>query len=140
MALSAQAPQPLDKIEVIRLLTNPLFAQNEVADVVRRSCVAFRPTERDWADLRNAGASGEVIATVAACTHGRSEAPPAAPPAAAPRPRWPSRHDPWSRTPAPPRARGSSCIGVACPSARIAVTLRGSSAVGLQRDASGHDE
>src|SRR3989449_11310219 len=65
--LAAQAPPPLDKTELIRLLTNPLFAQTEVADVVRRSCLTFHPTERDWADLRSAGAGGEVIAGAAAC-------------------------------------------------------------------------
>src|SRR5213596_3171624 len=69
---AAQAPPPLDKTELIRLLTNPLFAQGEVADVVRRSCLTFRPTERDWADLRNAGAGGEVIASAAACDNRRS--------------------------------------------------------------------
>jgi hypothetical protein len=68
----AQAPKPLEKIELIRLLTNPLFAQSEVAEVVRRSCVGFRPTERDWSDLRNAGAGGEVIASVTACDNRRS--------------------------------------------------------------------
>ncbi len=65
--LAAQSPPPLDKTELIRLLTNPLFAQTEVADVVRRSCLKFHPTERDWADLRSAGAGGEVIASAAAC-------------------------------------------------------------------------
>src|SRR5207247_2465561 len=65
--LPAQPPPPLDKTELIRLLTNPLFAQTEVADVVRRSCLTFHPTERDWADLRSAGAGGEVIASAAAC-------------------------------------------------------------------------
>ncbi len=65
--LAAQSPPPLDKTELIRLLTNPLFAQTEVADVVRRSCLTFHPTERDWADLRSAGAGGEVIASAAAC-------------------------------------------------------------------------
>src|SRR5438105_5211325 len=65
--LMAQSPPPLDKTELIRLLTNPLFAQTEVADVVRRSCLTFHPTERDWADLRNAGAGGEVIASAATC-------------------------------------------------------------------------
>src|SRR6266480_5528911 len=34
--LAAQSPPPLDKTELIRLLTNPLFAQIEIADVVRR--------------------------------------------------------------------------------------------------------
>src|SRR5882724_6166353 len=64
--LAAQSAPPLDKIELIRLLTNPLFAQTEVADVVRRSCLAFHPTERDWADLRSAGAAGEVSPSAAA--------------------------------------------------------------------------
>src|SRR5256885_6646607 len=62
-----QTPPPLDKTELIRLLTNPLFAQTEVADVVRRSCLAFHPTERDWADFRTAGAGGAGIASAAAC-------------------------------------------------------------------------
>src|SRR6266567_8775872 len=65
--LAAQSPPPLDKTELIRLLTNPLFAQTEVADVVRRSCLRFHPTERDWADFRTAGAGGAVIASAAAC-------------------------------------------------------------------------
>src|SRR2546425_9774934 len=63
--LAAQPAPPLDKPELIRLLTNPLFAQTEVADVVRRSCLTFHPTERDWADLRSAGAGGEGIASAA---------------------------------------------------------------------------
>src|SRR5205809_6216925 len=70
--LAAQYTPPHDKTELIRLLTNPLFAQTEVADVVRRSCLTFHPTERDWADLRTAGAAGEVIATAAACDSRRS--------------------------------------------------------------------
>jgi hypothetical protein len=70
--LAAQSPPPLDKTELIRLLTNPLFAQTEVADVVRRSCLKFHPTERDWADLRSAGASPEVIASAAACDSRRT--------------------------------------------------------------------
>src|SRR2546422_436379 len=56
--LAAQSPPPLDKTELIRLLTNPLFAQTELADVARRSCLTFRPTERDWADLRTPDDSG----------------------------------------------------------------------------------
>jgi hypothetical protein len=71
---AAQAP-PLDKAELVRLLTNPMFAQAEVADVIRRSCLSFRPTERDWADLRTAGAGGEVIATAAACQNRRTVLP-----------------------------------------------------------------
>src|SRR3989442_13977828 len=63
--LAAQSAPPLDKPELIRLLTNPLFAQTEVADVVRRSCLTFHPTERDWAVLRSSGAGGEGISHAA---------------------------------------------------------------------------
>lgn len=73
--MAAQAPPPLDKAELVRLLTNPMFAQAEVAEVVRRSCLTFRPTERDWADLRSAGAGGEVIASAAACEGRRTVSP-----------------------------------------------------------------
>ena len=136
-SVPAQAPRPLDKIEIVRLLTNPLFAPSEVADVVRRSCVAFRPTERDWADLRSAGASGEVIATVAACTTRRTEPPPARP--AAP----PAALTAVAMTPDVAVSAGAPATvrvfvhrgGV--PQRRIPVTLRGSAAVGLQRDATG---
>jgi hypothetical protein len=137
-ALPAQAPRPLDKIEVIRLLTNPLFAPSEVADVVRRSCVAFHPTDRDWADLRTAGASGEVIATVAACTTRRTE------PAAAVRAAPPAALTAVAVTPdvavnvgAPASVRVFVHRG-GVPQRRVTVMLRGSAAaVGLQRDATG---
>jgi hypothetical protein len=134
----AQAPRPLDKIEVIRLLTNPLFAPSEIADVVRRSCVAFRPTERDWADLRSAGASGEVIATVAACTTRRTETP-AAPPAEA-RAVAAVLTAVAVTSELVVNAGATSSVRVfvhrgGVPQRRIVVTLRGSTAVGLQRDA-----
>lgn len=131
----AQMPQPLDKVEVIRLLTNPLFAPSEIAEVVRRSCIAFRPTERDWADIRNAGANGEVIASVAACTTRRPAPPPAAP--AAPT-------APLTAVAVTPEvvanAGAASTVRVlvhrgGVPQRRIPVTLRGSgAALGLARD------
>jgi len=48
---ATQGSQPLRKTDVIRLLSNPLISRREVADLIRRNCVAFRPTPRDWADL-----------------------------------------------------------------------------------------
>ena len=133
--IAAQTPRPLDKVEMIRLLTNPLFAQSEVADVVRRSCVGFRPTERDWADLRSAGAGGEVIASVAACTARRS-APPAAAPSAPP-----AALTAVVVTPEVVAVAGSpSSVRVfvhrsGVPQRRVPLTLRGTTSVGLQRDA-----
>jgi hypothetical protein len=134
-AAYAQTPPPLDKVEVIRLLTNPLFAPSEVADVVRRSCIAFRPTERDWADLRTAGANGEVIATVAACTTRRpAPAPAAAAPAAAPLTAVALPSEVLSNAGAPSTARVLVQRG-GVPQRRIAVTLRGSGAAfGSARD------
>ena len=144
VGMPAQAPRPLDKIEIVRLLTNPLFAPSEVADVVRRSCVAFRPTERDWADLRNAGASGEVIASVADCTARPTEPPPAAralPPTApaagvAPLSAVAITSDVIVSIGTPSSARVFVHRGGA-PQRRVPVTLRGSASIGLQRDAAG---
>ncbi len=132
---SAQtAPRPLDKVEVVRLLTNPLFAQSEVADVVRRSCVGFRPTERDWADLRNAGASGEVIATIAACTERRSAPPTAAPAAPAPLIAVAVTPEVVAVAGSPSSVRVFAHRG-GSPQRRVPLMLRGTTALGLSRDA-----
>lgn len=138
-ALALQTPKPLDKIEIVRLLTNPLFAQTEVADVVRRSCVSFRPTERDWDDLRSAGASGEVIASVAACTTRRTAAAQPAPIVAAPASTAPiTAVAVTAEIPVSVGAPSSARVFVhraGVPQGRVPVTLRGSTAIGLQRDA-----
>jgi hypothetical protein len=138
--LAAQAPPPpaLDKTELIRLLTNPLFAQTEVADVVRRSCLTFHPTERDWADFRSAGASGEVIASAAACDSRRAtsgSATTAATDAAAP----------VTAVAQPAEIVTTAGIGASVrvrlsrgrtPLRRTTLALRGTTALGLPRDAS----
>jgi hypothetical protein len=132
---SAQAPRPLDKVEVIRLLTNPLFAQDEVADVVRRTCVGFLPTEKDWADLRNAGAGGEVIASVASCTARRSAPPPPAPaPPPAPLTAVAVTAEVVAVAGSPSSARVFVHRG-GVPQRRVPLTLRGTTSMGMQRDA-----
>ncbi|HXL54548.1 MAG TPA: hypothetical protein VN945_15570, partial [Gemmatimonadales bacterium] len=65
--LIIQGSQPLRKTDVIRLLSNPLISKSEVADLIRRNCVAFRPTPRDWADLRDFGADPEVLNSIGGC-------------------------------------------------------------------------
>jgi hypothetical protein len=137
---AAQAPPPLDKTELIRLLTNPLFAQAEVADVVRRSCLTFHPTERDWADLRNAGANGEVIASAASCDTRRTNAATAAANAAAAEAAQPvtavaqpSEVVTTAGSPASVRVRVSRGR---TPLRRTTLALRGTTALGLSRDAS----
>lgn len=64
---AAQGSQPLRKTDVIRLLSNPLISKSEVADLIRRNCLAFRPTARDSADLRDFGADAGVLASIGGC-------------------------------------------------------------------------
>lgn len=138
LPLAAQSPPPLDKTELIRLLTNPLFAQAEVADVVRRSCLTFRPTERDWADLRTAGAGGEVIASAAACDNRRSSGGSAAPAVDEPA-------QPITAVAQPSEIVTSAGVSASVrvrlsrgrtPVRRTTLALRGTTALGLARDAS----
>ena len=138
--LAAQAPPPLDKTELIRLLTNPLFAQGEVAEVVRRSCLTFHPTERDWSDLRNAGANGEVIATAAACDSRHASAVTAAANATAAEAAQPitaiaqpAEIVTTAGSPASVRVRLSRGR---TPVRRTTIALHGTTALGLPRDAS----
>src|SRR2546425_2562364 len=137
--LAAQPAPPLDKPELIRLLTNPLFAQTEVADVVRRSCLTFRPTERDWADLRTAGAGGEVIASAAACDGRRTSSSAVAMAA--------SEDAPQPITAVAQPAEIVTTAGMAAsvrvrlsrgrtPLRRAMLALHGTTALGLPRDAS----
>src|SRR6059036_4284848 len=65
--VAAQGTEPLRKTDLIRLLSNPVIRKAEVADLVRRNCLAFRPTERDWADLRDLGADAEVLSGIGGC-------------------------------------------------------------------------
>jgi len=136
--LAAQSPPPLDKTELIRLLTNPLFAQTEVADVVRRSCLAFHPTERDWADFRTAGAGGAVIASAAACDTRRTttSAGNAAPSAERPQPITAVAQpaDITVTAGAAPSVRVRLSRG-RTPIRRTTLELRGTTALGLPRDA-----
>ena len=82
---ATQGSQPLRKTDVIRLLSNPLISKSEVADLIRRNCIAFRPTPRDWADLRDFGADAEVLSSLGGCT-GSAAAPRPAPAPAPPPP------------------------------------------------------
>jgi hypothetical protein len=68
---SAQRSAPLLKTDLIQLLSSPVIPRQEIAALVRRNCLAFRPTERDLADLRSLGASAEVTASVARCATGQ---------------------------------------------------------------------
>src|SRR6266566_304770 len=53
--------EPLRKVELVRLLGSRAISTAQVVTLVRRNCVAFRPSERDRADL---GAAGSALAIV----------------------------------------------------------------------------
>jgi hypothetical protein len=53
---------------LVRLLSDPLIGRGEIADLIRRDCLAFHPTERDWADFRSLGADAAVLGSVGSCS------------------------------------------------------------------------
>src|SRR5882762_5668043 len=81
-AATAQRGAPLLKTDIIELLSSPVIPHQEVADLVRRNCLAFRPTDRDWTDFRSLGAAPDVVASITGCAIGRA-APSGGSPAAA---------------------------------------------------------
>ncbi|HTD69149.1 MAG TPA: Ig-like domain-containing protein, partial [Gemmatimonadales bacterium] len=91
----SQGTSPLRKAELVRLLATGALKKRDIAALVRRNCVTFRPSERDRAELRAAGADEEVLAAVDQCLRARlaRAAPPPPPP--------PSRPPPPRPRPAP---------------------------------------
>lgn len=83
---SAQVGAPLLKTDLIDLLSSPIIAHAEIADLVRRNCLAFRPTERDWTDIRRLGATADVVASINRCATARPIPVAPAPAAATPSP------------------------------------------------------
>jgi len=112
---------------------------------VRRNCITFRPTARDRADLRLAGADDAVIAAIDECLRARATAPSPAPTSpAAPAPPAPPARSPL-RVVAPQQVSavaGSENEVVVqlfrgtVPQAGVGLVLRGASAIpgGLTQD------
>ena len=73
-AAFAQRGAPLLKTDLIELLSSPVIPHQEIADLVRRNCLAFRPTDRDWTDFRSLGAAPDVVASITSCASGRAPA------------------------------------------------------------------
>ena len=151
----AQGTQPLRKVELVRLLGSRAMSKAQVASLVRRNCVTFRPSERDRADLRAAGADDALFTAIDQCLRARAASRPTAPPsAAAPAPPPPVAPAPRPMVPAPApplRIVASQEIAAlagteaavpvqvyrgAVPQPNVEVILRGASAVpgGLTRD------
>src|SRR2546429_2340581 len=96
-----QGTQPLRKAELVRLLATKTRSRADVMALVRRNCVTFRPSERDRADLRAAGADDALLAAIDQCLRTRTAARPNAPPPPPPPPP-PAAAPPKPAQPAPP--------------------------------------
>ena len=105
--LVLQGSAPLRKSDLVRLLSGAVLSSTEMAQLVRRNCLTFDPTERDRNDFRQLGADAGLLAAVEDCARRRrtSRTVPVTPAAvpAAPRP----------APVAPPRAASSERSGFA---------------------------
>lgn len=66
-ALEAQEESSLRKSDIVRLLAEPRPAA-EIAGVVSRRCLSFRPTDRDLRDFRAMGAGDAVMEAIETCS------------------------------------------------------------------------
>jgi hypothetical protein len=89
----------LRKSDLVRLLSGAVMSPVELAQLVRRNCLTFEPTERDRNDFRLLGADPSLLAAVDDCA--RRKAPHRAAPAA---PLRTTSRPPAATPPAPPPA------------------------------------
>ena len=64
----AQEAAPLHKGDLVRFLTGSTYSKPEIAAIIRRACLAFGPTTRDYTNLRDLGATPTVIGAMQNCT------------------------------------------------------------------------
>ncbi len=96
--LAAQQAHPLRKSDLIRLLSGSTFSQEEIAGMVRRTCLSFAPSGRDRADFTALGASAAVLKEIDTC--GRKTT--ALPGATLPRKAAPATSSPVTSSPVAP--------------------------------------
>src|SRR2546422_615020 len=73
VVLAMQGPAPLRKSDLVRLLSGAVMSPVELAEMVRRTCLTFQPTDRDRNDFRLLGDDASLLAAVDDC--GRGKAP-----------------------------------------------------------------
>ena len=66
-ALVLQGSAPLRKSDLVRLLSGAGMSTAELAELVRRNCLTFQPTDRDRNDFRLLGAEAPLLAAVDGC-------------------------------------------------------------------------
>ncbi len=72
-----QEAEPLQKSDIIRLLTGTTYTKAEVAGIIRQSCLSFTPTQRDRTDFQALGADAAILSAIDGCRGGREPAAPA---------------------------------------------------------------
>src|SRR5262245_6855967 len=98
--VAAAQAKPLRKSDPIRHLSSSALTTAELADLIRRNCVSFTPTDRDRADLRALGADDGVMRSIDGCLRrGATVATPPPAPAAARVQRAPSAARPAAPVP-----------------------------------------
>jgi hypothetical protein len=71
-ALVLQGSAPLRKSDLVRLLSGAGMSPVELAQLVRRNCLTFQPTDRDRNDFRLLGAEASLLAAVDDCARRRA--------------------------------------------------------------------
>jgi hypothetical protein len=104
---AASRAEPLRKTDLIRLLSGGTMTPGQIATLIERNCVSFKPTARDRRNLTALGADEAVMASIDACLDER-----ATPPVATP-----------SRSPAAAPARAPAPVVEAPPPGLVAVPL-----------------
>jgi tetratricopeptide (TPR) repeat protein len=67
LPLLAQERAPLQKSEIVRLLTSGTYSAPEVATIIRQNCLSFNPTTRDLTDFRALGADQAILDEIDRC-------------------------------------------------------------------------
>jgi len=101
LAVQGDGTASLRKSDLVRLLSGAVMSPVELAQLVRRTCLTFEPTERDRNDLRLLGADASLLAAVDECARRKARRRAAAVTAARPTSRPPSTPP---AQPAPPPA------------------------------------
>lgn len=72
-AARAQEAVPLHKGDLVRFLTGSTYSKPEIAAIIRRACLAFGPTTRDYQNLRELGATTAVVDAMKTCTENNNK-------------------------------------------------------------------
>lgn len=65
--LATQGTAPLRKSDLVRLISGSAMPPLELAQLVRRNCLTFQPTERDRTDFQRLGADPSLLAAMNDC-------------------------------------------------------------------------